>query len=87
MYQSNNLTQLNFLEDASAKVDLFPNDKKQTKYEDIDLWFSTNIFPEGSQLNEVKDFKYLVSYVANSKKVFLICNGQAWNVCNRLQHI
>ena len=76
------------VEVASAKVGLFLNAKK-TEYmkvnEDAD---HLPIFSkDGSQLNEVKDFKYLGSYVADSKKDFISCKGQAWSACNRLQHI
>ena len=30
---------------------------------------------------------YFGSYVADSKKDFISCKGQAWSACNRLQHI
>ena len=60
------------LEDASAKVGLFLNSKK-TDYislnEDAD--HLTIFSKDGSQLSEVKDFKYLGSYVADSKKDFM----------------
>ena len=41
----------------------------------------------GNQLKEVQDFKYLGSYVSDSRKDFLVRKGQAWNACNKLDKI
>ena len=39
---------------------------------------------DGSHIKEVKDYKYLGSYVEDSRKDFLARKGQAWNACNKL---
>lgn len=76
------------LEDAAAKVGLFLNSKK-TEYmtvneaENHQSICSIN----GTQLKEVSDFKYLGSFVVDSKKDFMSRKGQAWNACNKLHYI
>ena len=79
---------LTSVETVSAKVCLFLNSRKteyMTIHEEADhLPILSN---NGSQLNEVKDFKYLGFYVADSMKDFMIRKGQAWDACNRLQLI
>ena len=42
---------------------------------------------DGTQLKEVDDFKYLGSFVADSKKDLLTHKGQAWKACNKLHII
>ena len=42
------------------------------------------LFWDGTQLKEVDDFKYLRSFVADSKKDFLTRKAQAWKACNKL---
>ena len=42
---------------------------------------------DGTLLKKVDDFKYLGSYVADSKKDFNSRKGQAWNACNKLHNI
>jgi hypothetical protein len=42
---------------------------------------------DGTQLKEVKDFKYLGSYVADSRKDFQSRKAQAWKACNKLHTI
>ena len=42
---------------------------------------------DGSSLNQVSDFKYLGSYIADSKKDFQTRKGMAWSACNKLQKI
>ena len=63
---------LSSLEDASAKVGLFLNAKK-TEYMSIrgNECPASILSRDGTQLKEVDDFKYLGSFVANSKKDFL----------------
>ena len=60
-------------------------------YHTNNLPFSKNHLPicsnDGSQLKEVSDFRYLGSYVADSKKDFLTRKGQAWSACNKLHNI
>ena len=79
---------LNSLEKASNKVGLFLNAKK-TKYMTINV--DANHPPvtaqSGQVLEEVLDFKYLGSYIADSRKDFMTRKGQAWDVCNKLRLI
>ena len=79
---------LNSLEKASNKVGLFLNAKK-TKYMTINV--DANHPPvtaqSGQVLEEVLDFKYLGSYIADSRKYFMTRKGQAWDVCNKLRLI
>ena len=42
---------------------------------------------DGTLLKKVDDFKYLGSYVADSKKDFNSRKGQAWDACNKLHNI
>lgn len=79
---------LTSLEKASARVGLFLNSKKteyMTVNEEAD--HAQILSNDGSQLNEVNDFKYLGSYVADSMRDFMIRKGQAWDACNRLHPI
>ena len=41
----------------------------------------------GTQLKHVDDFKYLGSYIADSKKDFLTRKGLAWSACQKLHKI
>lgn len=79
---------LTSLEHAAAKVGLQLNAKK-TEY--MTLNEDGNHQPvcsaDGTQLKEVNDFKYLGSFVADSKKDFQSRKGQAWNACNKLHVI
>ena len=63
---------LNSVEISSAKVGLFLNARK-TEYMTVNE--EANHLPilsnDGSQPNEVKDFKYLGSYVADPMKDFM----------------
>lgn len=79
---------LSSLEDASAKVGLFLNAKK-TEYMCIngDEDPAPILSRDGTQLKEVTDFKYLGSFVADSKKDFLTRKAQAWKACNKLHTI
>ena len=74
---------LTSVENASAKVGFFLNAMK-TEYMTVNeeaehLPILSN---DGSELNAVKDFKYLGSYVADPMKDFMISKGQAWDACN-----
>ena len=75
-------------EDASAKVGLFLNAKK-TEYMSIhgNECPASILSRDGTQLKEVDDFKYLGSFVADSKKDFLTRKAQAWTACNKLHII
>jgi len=42
---------------------------------------------DGSIIREVDDFKYIVSFIANSKKDFNSRKGEAWTACNELSRI
>ncbi|XP_071808969.1 uncharacterized protein [Asterias amurensis] len=79
---------LTSLETAAAKAGLFLNIKK-TKYMTFNE--DDNHLPicssDGTQLKDVSDFRYLGSYIADSKKDFLIRKGLAWNACNKLHNI
>ena len=79
---------LSSLEDASAKVGLFLNAKK-TEYMSINgnEGPASILSRDGTQLKEVTDFKYLGSFVADSKKDFLTRKAQAWKACNKLHII
>jgi hypothetical protein len=79
---------LTSLEDASAIVGLFLNAKK-TEYMCTNGDEASNpiLSRDGTQLKEVKDFKYLGSYVADSRKDFQSRKGQAWKACNKLHII
>lgn len=76
------------LEDASAKVGLMLNAKK-TEY--LRINGCENEPPlksrNGTLLKSVDDFKYLGSYVVESRKDFETRKAQAWSACNRLNHI
>ena len=76
---------LNSLKKASNKIGLFLNAKK-TKYMTINV--DANHPPvtaqSGQVLEEVLDFKFLGSYIADSRKDFMTRKGQAWDVCNKL---
>ena len=41
----------------------------------------------GANIQEVDDFKYLGSYVVDSKNDFRSRKGQAWSACNKLNNI
>ena len=79
---------LSSLEDTSAKVGLFLNAKK-TEYMCVngDDNPALILARDGTQLKEVSDFKYLGSFVADSKKDFLTRKAQAWKACNKLHNI
>ena len=79
---------LQSLERAAQQVGLSLNNTK-TEYmlinEDANHQHIKSL--DGTQLKEVTDFKYLGSYVSDSKKDFLIRKAQAWAACNKLHHI
>jgi len=79
---------LSSLEDASAKVGLLLNAKK-TDYMCIngEEDHTPIVSRDGTQLKEVDDFKYLGSFVADSKKDFQSRKAQAWKACNKLHTI
>ena len=74
---------LSSLEIASTRVGMFLNAKK-TKYMTINV--DVNHPPvtahNGKVLEEVTDFKYLGSYVADSRKDFMTRKRQAWDASN-----
>jgi len=41
----------------------------------------------GPPLKQVQDFKYLGSYITDSKKYFQTGKGMAWSACNKLKKI
>ena len=72
-------------EEAAAKIGLKLNTKKtecMLLNEDFNHPCITSM--DGAHIKEVEDFKYLGSYVADSRKDFLARKGQAWNACNKL---
>ena len=76
------------LENAAQLVGLTLNSDK-TKYLLIngDENHPVIISLDGTTLKEVNDFKYLGSFVADSRKYFLIRKAQAWSACNKLHQI
>ncbi|MCP4491873.1 MAG: reverse transcriptase family protein [Gammaproteobacteria bacterium] len=79
---------LNELETAAATVGLHVNaTKTEFMLINIDEPDPAITTLNGSSLKEVQDFKYLGSYIADSKKDFNTRKGQAWNACNKLQKI
>ena len=79
---------LNELETAAATVGLHVNaTKTEFMLINIDEPDPAITTMNGSSLKEVQDFKYLGSYIADSKKDFNTRKGQAWNACNKLQKI
>ena len=79
---------LTSLEVASAKVGLMLNAKK-TEYLVLngDTEDPAILARNGSVLKQVDDFKYLGSYVCDSKKDFTTRKALAWTACNKLHHI
>ncbi|XP_038070002.1 uncharacterized protein LOC119739220 [Patiria miniata] len=78
---------LTSLENAAAKVGLFLN-AKRTEYMTINEESHYPIYTsDGTQLKEVSDFRYLGSYVADSKKDFFTRKGIAWSACNKLHNV
>ena len=76
------------VEDASAKFGLYLNSNK-TEYMTFNEAHDhlSIITREGIELKEVQDYKYLGSYVCDSRKDFLTRKALAWNACNRLHLI
>lgn len=71
-------------EEAAAKIGLKLNTKKtecMLLNEDSNHPCITSM--DGAHIKKVQDFKYLGSYVADSRKDFLPRKGQAWNACNK----
>ena len=79
---------LTSLKNAAARVGLLLNTKK-TEYLTINEEEShlPICSKDGTQLKEVSDFRYLGSYVADTKKDFSTRKGQAWSACNKLHNI
>lgn len=76
------------LEEAAAKVGLKLNSKKtECMLMNEDPTHPCITSMDGSHIKEVEDFKYLGSYVADSRKDFLARKGQAWNACNKLLRV
>ena len=76
------------LEEAASRFGLLLNSKK-TEYLTINedknhIPISSN---DGNVLKEVSDFKYLGSYVVDSRMDFNTRKAQAWSACNRLHHV
>ena len=79
---------LHDLEVAAEKVGLFMNASKTE-------FMTINIDPEeasikannGDPLEHVQDFKYLGSYIADSRKDFNTRKGMAWTACIKLQKV
>ena len=76
------------VEDASAKFGLYLNSNK-TEYMTFNEAndHAPLITQGGTVLKEVNDFKYLGSYVCDSRKDFLSRKALAWKACNRLHLI
>ena len=76
------------VEDASAKFGLQLNSKK-TEYMTFNEAHDHAPIKtrEGAELKEVTDFKYLGSYVCDSRKDFLTRKALAWSACNKLHLI
>jgi hypothetical protein len=79
---------LHDLEVAAEKVGLFMNASKTE-------FMTINIDPEEASINansrdpleQVQDFKYLGSYIADSRKDFNTRKGMAWTACIKLQKV
>ena len=79
---------LHDLEAAAADIGLHVNDiKTEFMLVNIDDPEPTITTLDGKPLKQVQDFKYLGSYIADSKKDFNIRKGMAWTACNKLQKI
>ena len=76
------------IEVASAKVGLMLNARK-TEYLTVngDVDAPPVKSKDGTVLNSVEYFKYLGSYVVDSRKDFVTPKAQAWSACNRLNHV
>lgn len=73
-------------EEATAKIGLRLNTKKaECMLMNEDPTHPSITSMDGAHIKEVEDFKYLGSYVADSRKDFLARKGQAWNSCNKLR--
>lgn len=70
-------------EEAAAKIGLTKKAECMLMNEDPTHPSITSM--DGAHIKEVEDFKYLGSYVADSRKDFLARKGQAWNACNKLR--
>ena len=76
------------VEDASAKFGLYLNSQK-TEYMTFNEAHDHASLQtrKGVKLKEVDDFKYLGSYICDSRKDFLSRKALAWNACNKLHLI
>ena len=76
------------LEAAADKVGLHLNASK-TEYMtfNIDDNEAAITSSSGTQLKQVNDFKYLGSYIADSKKDFLTRKALAWTACQKLHKV
>jgi exonuclease III len=79
---------LHDLETAASTVGLHVNVSK-TEYMLINIEDPDPVISSlgGPPLKQVHDFKYLGSYISDSKKDFQTRKGQAWAACNKLQKI
>ena len=77
------------LEIASEKVGLKLNTKKtKCLHLNQDLNQAQSIFSKtGAPIKQVEDFKYLGSFIGDSKRDFLTRKGLAWKACNKLNKI
>ena len=72
-------------EEAASKIGLKLNTKKtECMPMNEEPSHSSITSKDGAHIKEVEDFKYLGSYVADSRKDFLARKGQAWKACNKL---
>ena len=79
---------LHDLEVAAEKVGLFMNASK-TEFMTINIDHEEALIKanNGDPLEHVQDFKYLGSYIADSRKDFNTRKGMAWTACIKLQKV
>jgi hypothetical protein len=78
---------LSDLETAAAHVGLAMNASK-TEYMTINIPDAAPVNSiSGYQIKQVDDFKYLGSYIAESRKDFNTRKGMAWSACIKLQKV
>jgi hypothetical protein len=79
---------LHDLENAASLVGLSLNAKK-TEYMTVNIDTPDESISSlnGDNIKHVEDFKYLGSYIADSKRDFNIRKGMAWSACIKLQKI
>ena len=79
---------LHDLEVAAEKVGLFMNaSKTEFMTINIDSEETSIVANNGDPLEHVPDFKYLGSYIADSRKDFNTRKGMAWTACIKLQKV